>query len=101
MHSKIRVTNIPPLYFQNESDQWTGLTVDLANVLLNEAGCKADFEAISWARSLNLIKTGGIDMMMNLSKTDYRKKFIHFIGPQSNETDNWYYRKRIPLKFNL
>ena len=83
---KARVTNVPPLYFQNESKQWTGLTVDLAKALLKEADCKADFEAVSWARSLDLMRTGGIDMMMNLSKTDERKEFIHFIGPQNKET---------------
>ncbi len=91
------MTNIPPLYFQNESKQWTGLTVDLAKNLLHKAGCEADFEVVSWARSLDLMKMGGIDMMMNLSLTEEREKFIHFIGPQNNEIVQLVLRKDIEI----
>jgi polar amino acid transport system substrate-binding protein len=83
---KVRVTNIPPLFSQNKTGEWTGLTVDLAKVLLNEAGCKGDFKDISWKRSLIQMRTGHLDMMMNLSMTEERKEFIHFIGPQIDET---------------
>jgi ABC-type amino acid transport substrate-binding protein len=93
----VRVTNIPPLYFQNEQGKWTGLTVDLAKVLLKEAGCKSDFEAIPWARSLELMRTGGLDMMMNLSMTEERRKFIHFIGPQMDETVQLFLREDIDV----
>jgi ABC-type amino acid transport substrate-binding protein len=91
------VANIPPLYFQNEEGKWTGLTVDLAKVLLKEAGCKSDFEDIPWARSLELMRTGGLDMMMNLSMTEERKEFIHFIGPQNDETVQLVLRKEIDI----
>ncbi|WP_299872618.1 ABC transporter substrate-binding protein [uncultured Cocleimonas sp.] len=97
---KARVTNIPPLYYKDDSGEWSGLTVDLANVLLNEVGCKGDFESISWSRSLDLLKTGGIDMMMNLSKTKDREKFIHFIGPQSIETAQLLTKKNIAIDIN-
>jgi ABC-type amino acid transport substrate-binding protein len=93
----VRVTNIPPFYFQNEQGKWTGLTVDLAKVLLNEAGCKGDFEDIPWARSLELMRTGGLDMMMNLSMTEERKEFIHFIGPQIDETVQLFLREDIDV----
>jgi polar amino acid transport system substrate-binding protein len=94
---KVRVTNIPPLYFQNKTGEWTGLTVDLAKVLLNEAGCKGNFEAIPWERSLKLMKIGKLDMMMNLSITEKRKEFIHFIGPQIYETVQLVLREEIDI----
>ncbi|GAA0400141.1 hypothetical protein GCM10009133_06250 [Cocleimonas flava] len=97
---KARVTNIPPLYYKNDSGEWAGLTVDLANVLLNEAGCKGDFESISWARSLDLLENGGIDMMMNLSRTNDREQFIHFIGPQNIETAQLLTKKNITIDIN-
>jgi polar amino acid transport system substrate-binding protein len=93
----VRVTSIPPLYFQNETGKWTGLTVDLAKVLLNEAGCKGDFVAIPWERSLESMRTGYLDMMMNLSMTEERKEFIHFIGPQIVETVQLVLQKEIDI----
>ena len=81
-----RVTQIPPLFYQDESKQWVGLTIDLTKELLNEANCDVHFENINWARSLELMKSGQVDMMMNMSITDERKEYIHFIGPHNNET---------------
>ncbi len=93
----VRVTNLPPLYFQDESGKWTGLTVDLAKVLLTEAGCEGDFRVIPWARSLKSMGTGSLDMMMNLTMTEERKEFINFIGPQIDETANLIIRKEIDV----
>jgi len=85
-HINARVTHIPPLFYQDESQQWAGLTIDLTKVLLKEAECNVDFEDINWARSLELMKVGRIDMMMNMTITEERKKYIHFIGPHNDET---------------
>ena len=81
-----RVTHIPPLFYQDESEKWVGLTIDLTKALLKEAQCDVHFENINWARSLELMKTGKVDMMMNMSITDERSKYIHFIGPHNDET---------------
>ena len=85
-HINARVTHIPPLFYKNKAEQWTGLTIDLTKVLLKEAGCSYDFEDINWARSLELMKIGQIDMMMNMSITEEREEYIHFIGPHNDET---------------
>lgn len=92
-HINARVNDSPPLYYLNESQQWAGLTIDLTKVLLKEAGCSVHFENINWARSLELMKTGKLDMMMNMSITEERQKYIHFIGPHSDETIQLLLRK--------
>jgi len=82
---KVRVTEFKPQYYKTPNG-WTGLAVELGKALLNEANCKPTFVVIPWKRSLIQIKNGKLDMMMNLSITDERKKFMHFIGPMRDES---------------
>ncbi len=82
----VRVTDFPPIYYQTKAGDWTGLGIETAKALFKEAGCRFYFENIPWARSLELMKSGELDMMMGLSITEERKKFIHFVGPQFDET---------------
>ncbi len=81
---KVRVTDFPPQYYY-EKGQWKGLGVELAEVLLNESGCSPVFTKLPWKRALLYMKNGKIDLMLNLSITEERKKFINFIGPQRDE----------------
>lgn len=70
---------------QKGDKQWHGLNVDLATALLESANCRFEFVSVPWARALELIEVGEIDMMLDITKTNQRDKFLYFIGPQRLE----------------
>ena len=59
---RLRVSDVPPHYYVNESGKWDGLSVNLAKALLHEAGCKITFVKLPWRRALESMKSGDIDM---------------------------------------
>ncbi|MCD4678510.1 MAG: transporter substrate-binding domain-containing protein, partial [Desulfobacula sp.] len=76
----------PPFFIQDENNRWGGISIELAEILLKEADFKPVYKPLPFPRSLAYIRDGRIDLMLNLSITDKRKKFIYFIGPQLDET---------------
>ena len=79
---KIRVVNYPPQYYQNSEKVWTGLDVELARAVVEDAGYTPEFVDLPWNRALVSIKAGEIDIMCNLSKTEERSEFLQWIGPE-------------------
>lgn len=87
-----RVSEYPPYYFL-EDGSWKGLSVELINILLNEAGYSAVYKELPWKRALVEMKYGHIDVMANLSITEDRNEFIYFVGPQMNESMVMFFSK--------
>lgn len=83
---KSRVSDFPPQYYKSEFGEWHGMGVELAKVLLEGTGCRLEFVEGPWFRSLLEMKNGSLDIMMNLSITEERRSFMHFIGPMRDET---------------
>lgn len=79
---RVRVTDFPPQYYIDDTGNWTGLDVELANAIIKEAGFKAKFIPTSWAAGLKHIEKGTLDMMMNMNKTAKRSKYANWIGPE-------------------
>jgi polar amino acid transport system substrate-binding protein len=75
-----------PFTIQDESGKWSGLSIELTEALFQEAGCTAVYKALPFARGLYCLQIGEIDMMPNMTITGERKAFMHFIGPQVDET---------------
>lgn len=75
-----------PFYVQDASGKWRGLSIDLIEALLKEAGCTPVFVALPFARALYYLQQGEIDMMSLMTVTEERKAYLHFIGPQLDET---------------
>ncbi len=75
----------PPLYYQNAEGQWQGIDVDIITALAQEAGIEVEFVSVPWARALAELKRGSISLLPNLSKTDERSEFTHWIGPVRKE----------------
>lgn len=71
---------------QLKENVWHGLDVELVTTLLNEAKCQYSFIDLPWGRSLKLLESGDIDLMLSVSKTSLRESFAYFIGPQRTET---------------
>lgn len=85
----LRVNEFRPFIYKQESQlhtHWKGLDIEMAAALLSEAGC--DFKPIEvpWVRGINMLESGDVDIMMNLSRTAQRKRFAHFIGPYRYES---------------
>ncbi len=81
----VGVSESKPQYYQDSHGNWHGLSVDLATALFKHANCKINFQLINWNRSLLLLEHGGVDVLLNMSITEQRKKFTHFIGPMLDE----------------
>jgi polar amino acid transport system substrate-binding protein len=75
-----------PFTIQDTSGKLSGLTIELTEALLQEAGCTPVYKALPFSRGLYFLKNGELDMMPNMTITRERKTFMHFIGPQLDET---------------
>ena len=75
-----------PFYIQDAAGTWGGLSIEMNEALLKEAGCTPVYLSLPFARALQYLQSGEIDMMPNMSITEDRKAFLHFIGPELDET---------------
>ena len=71
---------------QKNNNTWFGIDIDLTKALLNEVPCSFSVLEISWARALVMLRSGELDLLLNVSKTGEREKDYYFIGPIRNET---------------
>jgi len=60
---------------------WTGLDIKYGSALVENAGCTLTTIEAPWARGLKMLKTGEVDLMLNMSKNKLREQYYHFIGP--------------------
>ena len=80
----VRVHDVPPLYYQ-EDGKWKGVSIELLEALLAEAECKPNYTLVPWKRSLRSMESGRIDVMMNISHSPERAKYMHYVGPVQTE----------------
>lgn len=81
----VRVSDFAPYYFQNKAGTWTGMSIDIVNAVAKEANYDTVFIRIPRKRAFQNIKQGKIDLMLNLTQTAEREKFLDFIGISSYE----------------
>lgn len=75
-----------PFFLQEEKSKWKGLSIELVKALLKETGHTPKYVPLPFARGLQHIRYGNTDIMLNMTVTAERKEFMHFIGPQLDET---------------
>lgn len=78
---KIRVSDFPPNYYKDSQGNWVGLSVDLANAIVEAAGLTPCFVDLPWSRTIHCLKEGGVDYCTNLYKTAERSEYLHWVGP--------------------
>ncbi|EPJ48711.1 MAG: hypothetical protein OFPI_28110 [Osedax symbiont Rs2] len=81
-----RVAQYPPYMLADKDGTWTGLDVELAQAIFDEAKCKVTFTTMPWKRGLHLLEHGGVDMMSGLSLNSERQKYAYYIGPMRDES---------------
>lgn len=81
----VRTYQFAPFALKDELGHWHGIDMDYTKVLLDSIGCRYEFVEVPWGRGLEMLKMGQIDLMLNVTKTQEREAFIHFVGPQRLE----------------
>lgn len=79
-------TNMPPFAYLDGRQQLTGYRVELLRVLFNRLQCQLQIRTdVPWKRSLLLIETGELDLVVNASRTEERARFAHFSKAAEHE----------------
>ena len=83
-HPVIRIhneTSWAPFNFV-EDDQPTGFSVEYMNLVAKSAGLKPEYvSGPSWNQFLDLMRSGDLDVMLNIVKTQDRDKYLLFTDP--------------------
>lgn len=74
-----------PYQFQT-ADGPGGLDIDLVSAIADKAGCTVSFMEMPWARHLDRLAVGEIDLAAGASRTPEREGFAHFSAPYRTES---------------
>lgn len=81
----LQAQHFPPRFIKDAAGNWSGYNVDIFRLLANQMGCDAHFLEIPWGRALQLLATGELDAMSNMSFNAERAEFANFVGPHLHE----------------
>jgi polar amino acid transport system substrate-binding protein len=79
-------SDFPPYHAKAPGQNWQGVTVDLAQILVEQAGCSLNIVELPWARSIKLLESGEIQLISHFTYTEERAKYTQFLGPHHIET---------------
>jgi polar amino acid transport system substrate-binding protein len=77
-----------PYQYRDKAQQLVGLDFSLVNAIFKQSGFKAEYRELPWARHLNYLKSGAIDIAMGASFSDERKEYAYFTEPYRKERIN-------------
>jgi len=72
-------------YQYQQNGQLTGLDIDLVNAIAEEADCSVTFTEVPWARHLDRLAKGDLQLAAGASRTPEREGFAHFSAPYRTE----------------
>jgi polar amino acid transport system substrate-binding protein len=78
-------SDFPPYHSKSMGKDWEGITVDLALILAEKAGCRLNIIELPWARSIKLLESGDIQLISHFTPTLERAKYTQFLGPHHIE----------------
>lgn len=81
----MQAQHFPPRFIKDAAGNWSGFNIEVFRLLANKMGCEAQFLEIPWGRAIQLLASGGIDAMSNMSYNAERAEFALFIGPHQQE----------------
>lgn len=74
-----------PMGFKDDSGEYAGFDIDLANEVASRLGLTVEFQPVDWESKEMELKSGNIDVIWNgLTITDARKKDMLFSDPYMN-----------------
>jgi polar amino acid transport system substrate-binding protein len=76
----LRWNEDPPYSFLKESDsrEVTGLDIEIVQEAMRRLGCKIELAEMPWARALEELKNGRIDLVSGAYRTAEREIYAHF-----------------------
>jgi ABC-type amino acid transport substrate-binding protein len=78
-------SDFPPYHSKIIGQDWNGITVDLAAIMVKKAGCELTIIELPWARSIKLLQSGDIQLISHFTYTQERAKYTQFLGPHHIE----------------
>ena len=78
---KVRVEHFPNYSFKDKNGDWTGVEVELAQALVTTAGFTPEYFQQPWARGVESIRQGDLDLIVGFGITEERKEFALWVGP--------------------
>ena len=81
----MQAQHFPPRFIKDSTGNWSGYNIELFRLLAKNIGCKVHFLEIPWARAIQLLAAGELDVMSNMSINTERAEFAYFIGPHQQE----------------
>lgn len=81
----MQAQHFPPRFIKAADGSWTGYNIELFQALAKELGCSSRFLETPWGRSMQLLASGELDAMSNVSYNEQRAEFAYFIGPHQQE----------------
>jgi signal transduction histidine kinase/ABC-type amino acid transport substrate-binding protein len=96
---RIRVHNEmdwPPFNFAREG-QAQGYSIDFMNLVASNAGLQIDYvTGPTWGEFLELMKSGKLDVMLNIVKTPERQKYLLYTRPYADNPNTILSRRDAP-----
>jgi polar amino acid transport system substrate-binding protein len=75
--------------------EFSGLDIQISRELFEQAGYRVVFEPMSWAASLEGLRTGEIDFLMGAYYEKSREEFAYYSKPYRTERNDLYYHESI------
>ena len=93
----------PPFFIKTEAGQWRGLSIELAEALLGEAGVKPVYTSLPFKRALKYLEVGSLDMMLNLITQMHGRPLAAMVSEEliCDRIRGRNDRQRIPLRLHL
>ena len=91
-------TDWPPFDFA-EDGQAMGYSIDYMNLLAKKIGLKVEYvTGPTWDEFLDMMKTGELDVMLNIVKTPERQKYLLYTPPYANNPNTILSRSDTPYE---
>ena len=71
----------PPFRIKGESEDMTGIDIDLTRLLEKRLGVTIKIVRVPWVRALQMMRSGQADLMAGLARTAEREQFIYYCEP--------------------
>lgn len=71
----------PPFRIKGESENMTGIDIDLTHLLEKRLGVTIKIVRVPWVRALQMMRNGQADLMAGLARTAEREQFIYYCEP--------------------
>ena len=84
----------PPYRIAAEGGGLKGIDIDIIRAIEKKSGITIVIEQHPWARSLEMLRSGEVDLMCGLAWSAERELYIHFLSPAYHRVQPVFYARR-------